>query len=435
MAAVKHGATVAAGELGRALKQGSRTDTGFKLFQLAAAYACQAVPIGFCWVGLPVIFRQTGAGLQVIGWLSMLYLPWALKFLWAPWIDRCFSPKLGRRRTWIFPLQWLAAALLALLALFPPMATPLTGFLLMVALNLAYATNDIAVDGYATDILAPRERAWGNSAQMGSMYIGHMIGGGGFVMLYGIAGWQTTMLAMAGLTILLSLPIALHPEIAPAASPDITPGPAFRPRVWSFLKARGTRPMLFWLLLVGVISNGGMYMLLPLLTDLGYDSRHIGSLMLLYGSPCGVAGAVLGGIVMRKLGARSLLYLGGLTAVGLALLTVHIASEAQLLAWEVPLMLAVEQMMLGGLQVLAYTTIMDASAGPQSGTNYAVLCSYSHVIFLSLSPLVGAVADALGYQGLYTILAVVMALFLFAADAVFRRIPSASIPGNNIKEK
>ncbi|KIX13162.1 MFS transporter [Dethiosulfatarculus sandiegensis] len=407
---------------------------GFKLFLLLSAYICQAVPIGFCWVGLPVIFRQTGAGLQVIGWLSMLYLPWALKFLWSPVIDRVYSERLGRRRTWIFPLQWGAALLLILLAAFPPMNSPYVGFLMMLALNFVYATNDIAVDGYATDILRPEERAWGNTVQMVSMCLGHMIGGGGFVMLYGYAGWQSTLGAMAGLTLLLILPLVLHREISPVNQGEASARNAPHPRILPFLKARRTRLVLLWLLLVGVISQAGFYMRMPLLTDLGFQSGQIGSLLLVYGYPLGILGAVIGGAVLRGAGPRVLLYGGGLTASAVALLTVHTVSGSALFGNEIELTVALENLLLGAMQVLAYTVIMALSAGPQAGTNYAVLCSAFHLIFLCQAPLVGAIADSLNYESLYLLLAVVFIVFSLLANTVFRRIGHVLIPVKAGKE-
>ncbi len=395
--------------------------TGVKLFILATAYICQTIPIGFCWVGLPVVLRQAGAGLQCIGWLTMLYIPWALKFLWAPWVDRYYLPGIGRRRSWIFPLQWISATLLGGLALFPPMSAPVTAFSLILAANFVFATNDIAVDGYAADILEDKERAWGNSVQMGGGFIGHMLGGGVFVMLYGHAGWGATLGIMAGSTLLFSLVFVCHKEIPPldrnllnraAVSPHI-------PRLWPFLKAPRTRRIFLWIFLMSLLSHGGMYTRIPMLCDLGFSSSEVGSLLLRYAFPFGFAGTLIAGFSITRFGARPLSYAGGAAAAGIALMTVHIITAENLSPGWIAAMLAGEQMIIGCIQVLVYTIITAASAGPQSGTNYAALCSGSHIIFFSLAPFMSTLADAGGYVLFYRALAIGVIPVMFLADMAF----------------
>ena len=398
-----------------------RSKTGFKLFILAAAYICQTVPVGFCWVGLPVILRQAGAGLQCIGWLTMLYIPWALKFLWAPYVDRYYFPRIGHRRSWIFPLQWAAAALLGALALFPLTASPVIAFSLILGANFVYATNDIAVDGYAADILEDRERAWGNSVQMGGGFMGHMLGGGVFVMLHGHLGWGPTLGMMAALTVLLSLVFVFHKEI-PAIGRQCQGGAVAKPhipRLWPFLKAPGTRRIFLWIFLMSLVSHSGMYTRLPMLCDLGFTDSQVGSLLLRYALPFGFAGSVVSGFFITKLGHRPLIYVGGIAALSIAWLTVHIVTAQSPSILMIASMLAGEQMLIGTIQVLVYTMITAASAGPQSGTNYAVLCSGSHIIFFCLAPVMGALADAYGYALFYKALALGFVIFPVMADFVF----------------
>jgi membrane-bound metal-dependent hydrolase YbcI (DUF457 family) len=60
---------------------------------------------------LPVLLRQNGVDLALIGLLKLLALPWLLKALWAPWIDRMASRRLGHHRGWILPLQLTVIAI------------------------------------------------------------------------------------------------------------------------------------------------------------------------------------------------------------------------------------------------------------------------------------------------------------------------------------
>ena len=79
------------------------------LFILLTLYFAQGLPSGFITQALPAILREYGVSLEMIGLSGILLAPWALKFLWAPLVDRYHSPKWGRARSWILPLQLLSA--------------------------------------------------------------------------------------------------------------------------------------------------------------------------------------------------------------------------------------------------------------------------------------------------------------------------------------
>src|SRR4051812_30672841 len=83
------------------------------LVELTLLYAAEGLPYGFFAQALPVLFRQQGASLSKVGLLGLLYLPWALKPLWAPLVDTLHIRALGRRRCWIVLTQ--AALIIALL--------------------------------------------------------------------------------------------------------------------------------------------------------------------------------------------------------------------------------------------------------------------------------------------------------------------------------
>ena len=86
---------------------------------LAALYCAQGLPAGFLAHALPAILRSQDVDLAIIGALKLLALPWLLKVLWAPWVDRLSIKALGRHRSWIIPCQLLVIGLLSALALVP----------------------------------------------------------------------------------------------------------------------------------------------------------------------------------------------------------------------------------------------------------------------------------------------------------------------------
>ena len=101
---------------------------------------------------LPTLLRRDGADLHALAWLPLVGLPWVLKFLWSPVIDNRWRPALGRRRSWILPMQGVVlACLLALAALGVSAAGAGVVVALMALASLASATQDIATDGLVAE--------------------------------------------------------------------------------------------------------------------------------------------------------------------------------------------------------------------------------------------------------------------------------------------
>ncbi|HPK45632.1 MAG TPA: MFS transporter, partial [Spirochaetota bacterium] len=68
---------------------------------LLLLYLSQGIPFGFQVTALPVLLRQSGISLTIIGFSSILALPWMLKIVWAPMVDRFWFKKVGRRKSWL----------------------------------------------------------------------------------------------------------------------------------------------------------------------------------------------------------------------------------------------------------------------------------------------------------------------------------------------
>lgn len=140
-----------------------RTDgkLAWKITLIGLMYLCQAIPMGFIFGSAPAILRSEHAPLKYIGMLFILHLPWATKLFYASLVDKHFVPAFGRRKTWIAPAQFIASLLFYWMASFRFSENYFTVFLLLLAYAVVMATSDIAVDGYATDILGLQNVDWG----------------------------------------------------------------------------------------------------------------------------------------------------------------------------------------------------------------------------------------------------------------------------------
>lgn len=126
-----------------------------KLGILWTLYFVQGLPFGFQATALPVYLRDAGVSLAGVGLATALSLPWSLKILFAPLVDRYGGHRLGRRRAWILPLQLGLLGCCAVAALVPPERGLVPILVLVFGMNLFAATMDVAVD---TGLPAPAHR-------------------------------------------------------------------------------------------------------------------------------------------------------------------------------------------------------------------------------------------------------------------------------------
>ena len=224
---------------------------------LSVLYFAQGLPFGFQATALPVYLRISGVSVTTLGFLSLLSAPWMLKVLWAPLVDGHGTARLGRRLSWIVPMQ-AALAAASLLAAFVDPTRQLAALLALVfAMNLFAATQDIAVDGLAIDTLRPSELGLGNAAQVVGYKLGMLTGGGLLVWASDSIGWRGLFLAMAGLSLLVLGVAALARRLA-SAPLDESPAPANAPagaaprlrEVLAIALRASSAPGMLWLLAV-----------------------------------------------------------------------------------------------------------------------------------------------------------------------------------------
>lgn len=384
---------------------------------LISIYMCQTLSLGYVFGSLPVIMRQQNMSLKSIGAIFLLHLPWAVKFIYATWIDRYYFSTIGRRRSWIIPMQWIAAVILLALSWTPPETHFGLMYVLIFLLHVAMATNDIAVDGYATDILLPHERAWGNTIQSGARFVGMMLGGGLMLFLHTSLGWQNLCLILSGTVILLSLPVVLHRELPSVSDAELATEEQSA-YVRSFLKTKAVQKLLLMLILPTAFIFAGTQMRMPLLVDLGLSVRELGAVMMNWAYPAGLVGTILSGWLMNKVGEKVFLRLFSMIALLVNTYALLCAAKSHVEIKQATLMLCSDNILIGGINVWAYTKMMHASAGNHAAANFAVLSSLFIIVPMLCLPLFGAIGDRWGFTSLNAILVVLILIGAFMAEQI-----------------
>lgn len=358
-----------------------------KLVLLGSLYLSQGLPFGFLTQAVPVLLREAGASLTTIGDTSLLMLPWLLKALWAPLVDRTGSERFGRRRSWIVPLQLLTATVLIGLALAEPEdAIPwLLGATFLTA--LLGSTQDIATDGLAVEVLSDADRGLGNGVQVAGYRLGMVVGGGALLVVFAKVGWMASFLAMAGVLLVATLPILRHDE-RPVPRDEGMAEP-----VWGLLRRPGMTAWLAFLVAYKIGEQLGGAVTKPMLVDRGLDLSAIGWLGAL-DSGTSLVGALVGGLLVGRLGdRRALVGFGLLQAIGVAL-------------WAVPalefggvgVLAAVKSLdgFVGSMATVAlFTAMMRSCRDDSGGTDYTVQASVVLVAAFLGGALGGRAADAL----------------------------------------
>ena len=233
------------------------------------------LPLGLVWIAIPTWLAREGVDIRIIGLFTLAQAPWSFKFLWSPLMDRYALPipRLGRKLGWT--LLWQIALLVSTLLLggqtFNPDALWIIGSLTL-AIAFASASQDIAIDAYAVEILEPNEQGVAVGARIAIYRAAMFVAGGLTITLAGLWSWP----AMFSLLALLYLPMMVVTMFAPKSTADTlhTP-PTLRQAIWEpfvgFLSKRRALELLAFVVLYKLADNLAGALVRPFLVQVGFN--------------------------------------------------------------------------------------------------------------------------------------------------------------------
>jgi MFS transporter, PAT family, beta-lactamase induction signal transducer AmpG len=385
-----------------------------RLALLTALYFCQGLPGGFLAGALPVILLQQGVELQKVGLISLLSLPWTLKILWAPLVDRFGSARFGRRKSWMVPaMSAMIVCTLAIAALDPIGMLPAV-LVWFAALNLCAATQDIAVDGFAITLMRGRELGPANSAQVGGFKLGNLVGGGVLLALSGTLGWSMVFVIMAGCIGLALLGLLLTPEPADATDRPPAHTMAVIRRALGELVREPAYAAFLFAAKFGETTGG--VLVKPAMVDHDFSVWLIGWIDGTFGSIATILGAVAGGaLAMRRGWMRALVLMSAVQ--GLALLAIGVYTRGAISPLGFGVVLACENFAGGGVAVAVFMLAMSKCDRDIASSQFTA----AQVLYMTGGAAAGvlstAVADRIGTS---TMIATGGVLALLVAIAAWR---------------
>ncbi|MEM1229830.1 MAG: MFS transporter [Pseudomonadota bacterium] len=363
------------------------------------------LPISFVVLMLPIVFREQGLPLSHFWVFAVPSIPVWLRPLWAPLIDRYGSERLGRRKSWFLPCTIFGAAAYLLMAQLQPVPENLA--LIITALTITTAimtTQDIAVDGYMIENIAPAERPAAAAALDICRNLAMFLAWGVLVIIYGSAGWTTAVATAAGLLLLFSLPAILRRE--PPRPENAVADPSLR----KLLVRADARRVLLICLVLG-FAGGLLVSLYPtMLIDKGFSASEVAVIAgsaTLFGT---VIGATLTAIFMRYCGYRRTLG----ASVGIVLL--GFLPLAWLGAQSAPSGLIVFLITLNALALPSFLDVafqavrLQWTSEAQAGTEYTTQVVLTRAGFSLATAVAGPLAALVGWSAYFLIAGPVVSL-------------------------
>jgi len=320
--------------------------------------------------------------LTTIGIFGLVGLPYALKFAWAPLVDRMPWPGLdrwlGRRRSWMLVTQIGILLSVLLLALSNPVSGPWLTAFAAVLVAFFSATQDIAIDAYRIEILNDDEQGAGAATTQLGYRIALWIVDALALLLPSFVPWSVVLSVIAGLAVvgIITTFLAEEPRsVLPPAS-DATgwiKEAVIRPFA-EFLAYRGWVVILLFALLYKYGDALGGSMARPFYVQMGFSGPEIFGVTKSFGVAATIAGGLAGGVLVARYGIFKSLFVAGILQAVTNLLFSWLAEAGHdIVVLTIAITLDNFTGALGGVAFIAYLSSLCTKG--MAGTQYALLTS------------------------------------------------------------
>ena len=352
--------------------------------------------------------------IKTIGLFSLVGLPYTLKFLWAPLLDRFSVPLFGRRRGWIFVSQFILLILIFAMSLVSPVNSTLVFAFLAFGLAFASSSQDIVVDAYRAEVLREDERGLGAAVSVTGYRVAMLVSGALALILSEVLGWRSTYMFISVLMLLGITAVWLGPEPEVTGTQPKTMNEAVRGPLFEFFARDGAWMMLMLIILYKLgDAFAGSLTTSFLIRGVGFSVGEVGAINKGMGLAATIVGALFGGALMTRLGLyRSLLIFGVLQAVSnLSFMVLSIVGKSYVM---LVFTIAFENL-AGGMGTAAFVAFLMALCNHNyTATQFALLSALASLGRVFVGPASGFLVDEYGWLlfFLITFLAAIPGLIL-----------------------
>ena len=373
--------------------------SGRMLVALAMGFAC-GLPLLLTITVLQAWMKEAGVDLAVIGLMALVGLPYTAKFLWAPFLDRYTLPFLGRRRGWLLIIQIALIMAIAGLGLTDPESNPWMVAFVAFVVTFFSASQDIVVDAYRREDLPDEELGLGSSLYVNGYRVGMLLASGGGLIMADHLSYAIVYLIMAGCMLpgVMTTLLAREPE-TDAGTPTSLREAVFDPLV-EYFSREGAVWILAFILFYKIGDTMASAMTIPFYLDIGFSKTEIGAVVKLFGFWATIAGSLIGGIMMIRLGINRALWVFGflqaISTAGFALLA-RVGHSVPLLSGVIGF-----ENLSGGMGTAAFIAFMASITDKRfTATQYALLTSLMGVPRVLASAPTGFLVKYLGWESFF----------------------------------
>ena len=346
--------------------------------------------------------RDIGVDIRVVGLLTLAQAPWSFKVFWSPLMDRYVPPFWGRRRGWMAVTQLALSVLMLMMAGVGdrPEAIWVVGALAF-AMAIASASQDIAIDAYAVEVLRTEEQGAAVGARLAFYRAAMLVSGGAAITLAAQVGWPTVNALLALVLALMVLLTWRSPE--PEVKP--TPPQSLRDAIWlpfvGMLRRHRAFEILAFVLLYKLGDQLTQSLTRPFLIDMGYDAVHRGIALASVSVVLTILGTFAGGIVTTMVGLGRALWIFG------ALQIFSNAGYFLLSVLDRPNLVAMYaatgfEVFTAGLGMGAFGVLLLRLTEKRfSATQYALFSSLFALPRVVAGPMTGFTVDAIGWPSFF----------------------------------
>ena len=365
--------------------------------------------------------KDAGVDLTVIGLFSLVGLPYTLKFLWAPLMDRyTVLPGLGRRRSWMLLSQILLGVSIVALGLSDPQGAPAVVAFLAVCVAFFSASQDIVLDAWRREALSDDELGLGSSTFVTGYLISmRLVAGALALILADHMPWNRVYLIMGALVTvgIATTLVAREPEVS-TAPPRTLKESVVEPFVDFFSKS-GAWILLAFILLYKIGDNMASAMTMPFYLELGFTKTDIAAVTKIFGWIATTVGGLVGGAIILKIKIKpALFWFGILQAIStLAFAALAIVGKSQAVLTAV---IAFENL-TAGMGTAAFVAFMATLTNKKfTATQYALLTSLMGVPRVIAAAPTGFLAKELGWTGFFVACTLIALPGMLLLKPIFR---------------
>ncbi|MCK8601220.1 AmpG family muropeptide MFS transporter [Desulfoferrobacter suflitae] len=360
------------------------------------------LPLALTGSTLQAWMTSAEVDLRLIGIFSLVGLPYTVKILWAPLMDRYSIPLLGRRRGWILTTQLLLAASIIALGSASPAAMPWLTACLAFAIAFCSASQDIVFDAYRADVLAQKELGAGAATSVIGYRIAMLISGAAALILSDHLSW-TMVYGLMGLLMIGNMAFTLlAPEPTDQVIPPRTMKEAVLDPLASYFRRSGAVEMLLFIMVYKLADAIAGAMTTPFLLDLGFSRTDVGTVNKAFGLLSTIFGTLAGGGIIARIGINRSLWIFAFVQ---ALSNLSFTALA-MVGRNYPVMVAAVGMenICGGMGTAAFIAFLMSLCDKRfTATQYALLSSLMAVTRVLAGVPTGFMVTSMGWAMFYAV--------------------------------